>query len=93
MSYDKCTHGKSCGYGICPGEECDHFRAKMKNAAEELKPSPDAVIKSIEVCAEQFSDCEGCAFGPIDIYNLSCFKRLMQAATEYIREKFPEPGN
>ena len=84
MSYDKCMHGKSCGYDICPGEECEHFRGK---------PSPEAVIKSLETCTEPFSSCDDCAFGPIDLYNQSCINSMMQVAAEYLWEKYPKPGN
>lgn len=61
--------------------------------SDKPKPSPVTVIKSLEACAEPFSSCEGCAFGPIDLYNQSCINSMMQAAAEYLREKYPEPGN
>lgn len=59
------------------------------------KLSPEAVIKSLEVCGGNTHSCAGCVFHrkiphnvTVKISGSMCHQRLMLAAAEYLRETY-----
>ena len=56
--------------------------------SDKPNPSPEAVIKSLEACAEPFAGCDDCAFGPCDPYDYGCADKLKLTAAELLRAKY-----